>query len=56
MVHCGGSPVGGVGMASDQNGVKSLPRVFFEWRSNVVQNNTAMGGGKTTRRCQKKTK
>ena len=59
MVHCGGSPVRGVGKASDRNGVKSPLSViflFFEWRSNVGRRNTTMGGGKTIKQCQKKTK
>lgn len=55
-VHCGGSPVRGVGMASDRNGViKSPPRVIFYMAFKYCKNNTPVGGGKTTKQCQKKT-
>lgn len=45
-VHCGGSPVRGVGMASDRNGVKSPPRVIFYMAFKYCKNNTPVGGGK----------
>lgn len=35
MVHCGGSPVRDVGMASDRNGVKSPLSVFFFFLNGV---------------------